>query len=93
MNLSLLSYKKCEEIVKHYKFRWYPTFICTDGYGNSGICEGDCGGPLVQYIKDGKPLLIGVASWIAAVNCGTNNAPSIYTKVSDFIDWIIFSMH
>lgn len=75
----------CETVLKR---SFHPTFICTDGFENSGACYGDSGGPLVQYKEDGESDLIGVSSWMTVVKCGTQNAPSLFIKVSYFIDWI-----
>lgn len=83
--MTLLLYDVCQTVLKR---SLHPTFICTDGYENVGACYGDSGGPLVQYKEDGEPDLIGVSSWITVVKCGTQKAPSLFTKVSSFIDWI-----
>lgn len=72
-------------------FGWspmHPTFICTGPLGNGGACSGDSGGPLVQYKEDGKPELIGATAWVPLLPCGSPNAPTAFTKVSYFIDWI-----
>ncbi|KAG5881234.1 hypothetical protein JTB14_035490 [Gonioctena quinquepunctata] len=59
------------------------TNICSDNpEANHGICNGDSGGPLVH---DGK--LIGVSSW-GFKPCGQKAAPSVFTKVSNYIHWI-----
>ncbi|XP_049856260.1 trypsin alpha-like [Schistocerca gregaria] len=57
--------------------------ICT-GPVNDGIsaCSGDSGGPLAQ---DGA--LIGVVSW-GIVPCGSAGAPSVFTRVSAFLDFV-----
>lgn len=86
--MSLITYDVCEAILKRYERSMHPSFICTDGFGNVGACFGDSGGPLVQYKEDGKPDLIGVASSIVVILCGALHAPTIYTKVSYFNDWI-----
>lgn len=57
--------------------------MCT-GPLNEGIstCTADSGGPLVQQNE-----LIGVSAW-GVSPCGYEGAPSVYTKVSSFIDFI-----
>ncbi|XP_055586914.1 serine protease persephone-like isoform X2 [Uranotaenia lowii] len=47
-------------------------------------CQGDSGGPL-QIIEDGKYKLVGVTSF--GNGCGSAT-PSVYTRVSRYIDWI-----
>nr|XP_034178427.1 trypsin I-P1-like isoform X1 [Osmia lignaria] len=62
--------------------------ICT-GPRSSGFatCNGDPGSPLV--VSNGTNYeLIGIASW-GIVPCGTIGAPTIYTEVYPYIDWII----
>lgn len=54
--------------------------FCAGG-GRPGICEGDFGGPIVH-----NSLLIGVSSW--AWGCGQPALPGVFTRVSDYVDWI-----
>lgn len=57
--------------------------LCT-GPLNGGIsaCNGDSGGPLIQGNN-----LVGIVSW-GIVPCGSKNAPSVYTRVSAYVNWI-----
>lgn len=63
------------------------TNICT-GPLNGGIsaCSGDSGGPLVKAVSGGYEQ-VGIVSW-GIVPCGSVGAPSVYTGVSHFVDWI-----
>lgn len=58
--------------------------VCSNGVNpnNESVCSGDSGGPLVQNDK-----LIGIVSW-AIIPCGSKGAPSVYTNVAYFVDWI-----
>ncbi|XP_072382814.1 trypsin-1-like [Diabrotica undecimpunctata] len=57
--------------------------ICTaNPEQNHGTCEGDSGGPLVL-----DEQLVGLASWVF-LPCGREGAPSVFTRVSHFVDWI-----
>ncbi|XP_055618622.1 serine protease persephone-like isoform X2 [Toxorhynchites rutilus septentrionalis] len=47
-------------------------------------CQGDSGGPL-QIVENDKYKLIGITSF--GNGCGSNT-PSVYTRVSRYIDWI-----
>lgn len=50
-------------------------------------CSEDTGGPLITR-EDDKTTLVGVVSWFF-FPCGVNEyAPSVYTRVSAFIDFI-----
>ena len=55
--------------------------------GETGIdtCQGDSGGPLVANI-DGKFTLVGVTSF--GKGCAQKNKPGVYTKISNFLDFI-----
>lgn len=61
----------------------HETNICTGPlHGGISACTGDSGGSLVQNRQ-----LVGITSW--GINpCGSANAPSVYVRVSAFIDWI-----
>ncbi|XP_014211407.1 trypsin-1-like [Copidosoma floridanum] len=62
------------------------TMVCSGPInGSISACVGDSGGPLVQYVED-KPVQIGVVSW-GSFPCGAG-APSVYTRVSSYVDWI-----
>jgi prostatin (serine protease 8) len=57
--------------------------VCTGPLsGGTGACSGDSGGPLAQ-----DDTVIGIVSW-GFTPCGSQGAPSVYTKVSNFIDFI-----
>ncbi|KAM3433340.1 hypothetical protein NHJ13734_006490 [Beauveria thailandica] len=63
------------------------TFICAGGQGKNA-CKGDSGGPL--FVPETQ-VLLGVVSWSirdskARTLCG--DAPSIFTRVGSYIDWI-----
>lgn len=61
----------------------HETNVCTGPLeGGISACSGDSGGPLTQ---DGE--LVGIVSW-GFIPCGSANSPSVYTRVSAFIDWI-----
>lgn len=48
------------------------------------LFQGDSGGPLTV---DGK--LTGVVSWsIKDPDCASTKYPGVYTRVSEFVDWI-----
>ncbi|XP_076763344.1 trypsin-like [Xylocopa sonorina] len=65
----------------------HSTNICTGPLtGGYSACSGDSGGPLILR-NGGNAELIGIVSW-GIVPCGTVGAPSVYTKVSMFNEWI-----
>lgn len=64
------------------------TNICTGPLtGKVQVCSCDSGGPLIQENFQGEIELIGIISW-GVYPCGLPNSPSVYVRVSAFIDWI-----
>lgn len=63
------------------------TNVCTGPlYDAISSCSGDSGGPLAQEGANGTEV-IGIVSW-GVSPCGYPGAPSVYVKVSSFIDFI-----
>uniref|UniRef100_A0A182QRY3 Peptidase S1 domain-containing protein n=1 Tax=Anopheles farauti TaxID=69004 RepID=A0A182QRY3_9DIPT len=57
-----------------------PFHLCA-GHKGLDACQGDSGGPLVYQNQ-----VIGVVSW--GYGCAFENYPSVYTRVSEFLDFI-----
>ncbi|XP_066944472.1 trypsin-like [Macrobrachium rosenbergii] len=58
--------------------------ICTYKQG-SDACKGDSGGPLV-WGDQGRQYLVGIVSF--GKGCGDKDAPGVYTKVTNYLQWI-----
>ncbi|XP_037084290.1 trypsin-1-like [Pollicipes pollicipes] len=54
--------------------------------GKIDACQGDSGGPMHWQAKDGKTNIIGIVSW--GQGCGRPGLPGVYTRVSNYLDWI-----
>ncbi|MDB4326923.1 trypsin-like serine protease [bacterium] len=53
--------------------------------GGKGSCQGDSGGPLVINTSSGVQQ-VGIVSW--GFGCAEAGYPGVYTRVSEFKDWI-----
>lgn len=56
--------------------------------GGNSICQGDSGGPAISWDENlHKFTQVGIASW--AQYCGVvDYKPSVFTRVSSYLDWI-----
>ncbi|ESP05054.1 hypothetical protein LOTGIDRAFT_109254 [Lottia gigantea] len=59
--------------------------VCV-GYGDTGACYGDSGGPLMCEL-DGRYYVTGVMSWLIN-NCSARGFPNVFTRVTSYTDWI-----
>jgi secreted trypsin-like serine protease len=59
------------------------------GLGNATGCNGDSGGGIYAFDTSGSRFVLGVASYGAQSNCSA--APTVYTKVSSYTDWLVDS--
>lgn len=64
--------------------------------GERDACNGDSGGPLF-LTGDGGPTQVGIVSWgegplDAGAACGHKNAYGVYTRLSNYTDWIATTM-
>ncbi|XP_062046029.1 chymotrypsin-like elastase family member 3B [Lepus europaeus] len=64
------------------------TMVCAGGANVAG-CNGDSGGPLNCPGVKCEWEVNGVASFVSIEGCDTLKKPTVFTRVSAYIDWII----
>ncbi|XP_076020560.1 factor VII-activating protease-like [Genypterus blacodes] len=81
----LINQRKCEESTIYGK-ALDETMLCA-GYLQGGVdsCQGDSGGPLTCTQND-TSVVYGLVSW--GDKCAAQNKPGVYTRVTEFVDWI-----
>lgn len=66
--------------------------VCAGGDGITAGCNGDSGGPLNCQNPDGSWDVHGVVSFGSGQGCNVLQKPTVFTKVSSYIDWINWVM-
>lgn len=89
VDMDILGYDLCREVLDRLFPLWNPfhfTDLCTGPLnGVNGVCAQDSGGPIVS--TTGNFELVGVIAW-GASPCNRANMPSVYARVSAFVDFI-----
>lgn len=86
-----MSTDECQDKFKEYKTVLNDkTQLCAGGNAGQDSCGGDSGGPLFKLISD-QFYLEGLVSF-GPKECGTDEVPGVYTRVSAHIDWILSNL-
>ncbi|XP_013101637.1 chymotrypsin-2-like [Stomoxys calcitrans] len=82
-----------DEVCKQVIDQLTKTELCVTGDLFKGACPGDSGGPLVEMSAQGLRQ-VGIVSYGLFI-CGlfSSLVPDVYTRVSEFSDWIYNTMH
>ncbi|XP_054479655.1 coagulation factor VII [Anoplopoma fimbria] len=79
-----------QECRRHTELNITRNMLCAGvKSGGRDSCQGDSGGPLATYYKK-TWFLTGVVSW--GKGCANENLYGVYTKVSNYLDWIADNM-
>ncbi|XP_049962284.1 trypsin-1-like [Schistocerca serialis cubense] len=82
VDVSVIGMTECYELLDNYS-ALNDNNVCTGPVtGGIAACTGDSGGPLAQ---DGT--VIGIVSW-GLMPCGSEGAPTVFTRVSAYEDFI-----
>lgn len=68
--------------------------MCAGGEKGKDSCQGDSGGPLMKAQAIDSQIkwqIHGIVSF-GPQNCGVDKVAGVYTKVSEYLDWILDNM-
>ncbi|XP_053440140.1 plasma kallikrein isoform X2 [Nycticebus coucang] len=84
-NIPLVMNEECQKRYRDYEIT--KQMLCAGHKeGGKDACKGDSGGPLVCK-HSGIWRLVGITSW--GEGCGRREQPGVYTKVAEYVDWIL----
>ncbi|XP_061423844.1 LOW QUALITY PROTEIN: chymotrypsin-like elastase family member 2A [Lethenteron reissneri] len=86
-NLPVVDYETCSK-PSWWWFNIRETMICAGGDGYDSGCNGDSGGPLNCVSEDGSWAVHGIVSFGSGLGCNSIYKPTVFTRVSAFVDWI-----
>ncbi|KAF7655245.1 hypothetical protein LDENG_00058760 [Lucifuga dentata] len=66
--------------------------LCAGGDGVVSGCNGDSGGPLNCQNADGAWEVHGIVSFGSGLSCNFPKKPTVFTRVSAYLDWISSNM-
>ncbi|KAF5305580.1 hypothetical protein FQA39_LY01671 [Lamprigera yunnana] len=88
VKLPIVANNQCANTFRRAGVTLSAAQLCAGGERNKDSCNGDSGGPLMR-VEESDNLqwfVEGIVSF--GTRCGTENWPGIYTRVSDYLDWI-----
>ncbi|CAG9764106.1 unnamed protein product [Ceutorhynchus assimilis] len=84
--------KLCNDVMPPEVKNISDTQICANGR-KMDACKGDSGGPMFNTTLDIDANLrtfqIGIVSFATTLTCGLSELPPIYTRVDQYLDWIV----
>ena len=87
MSVPLITNENCTKPHTDYETSLITSNMICAGYlkGGKDACNGDSGGPLMVPSNE-FAVIYGIVSF--GTGCAQPNAPGVYTRVANYIDWI-----
>ncbi|RWS30158.1 vitamin K-dependent protein C-like protein, partial [Leptotrombidium deliense] len=92
VNVRTIPMQKCRQLLKEAKLT--DNMICAGEEGKDS-CQGDSGGPLFSKSEEPAKLFgvfIDEHKKYAGIGCGRKDRAGVYTKITNYIDWIQSNM-
>lgn len=87
----IVTLNDCQRVYSQRSVELTNSQMCAGGMQGIDSCRGDSGGPLIGLDSSNKSrvyyFIAGVVSF-GPTPCGLQGWPGVYTRVSDYIDWI-----
>jgi secreted trypsin-like serine protease len=89
VNVNVVPLDKCQSLFP--KSDLWTKQLCAGGVAGKDSCQGDSGGPLMKETIVNKLEYFYIAGIVSfgTTPCGLKGKPGVYTKVSEYIDWIL----
>uniref|UniRef100_A0A182S527 CLIP domain-containing serine protease n=1 Tax=Anopheles funestus TaxID=62324 RepID=A0A182S527_ANOFN len=95
LRVPILDNEACSDAFSSIRLEIISTQLCAGGEKGKDSCRGDSGGPLMRYGDDRSSVkhwyLVGVVSF-GLEQCGTDGVPGVYTRMSEYMDWVLETM-
>uniref|UniRef100_A0A1Y1LCA4 Peptidase S1 domain-containing protein n=3 Tax=Photinus pyralis TaxID=7054 RepID=A0A1Y1LCA4_PHOPY len=91
VTLPVRSNLDCKDVYASRRVSLSTQQLCVGGESGKDSCKGDSGGPLMHlYTAPGEInwYIIGIVSFGPQI-CGLNGWPSVYTRVTEYVPWIL----
>ena len=92
--MTIYDQTKCKNLLTEGDYELEESQLCAGGEAGRDSCFGDSGSALMADYIDSKNRfetwkLIGLVSFGLSNKCGVQGSPGIYTKIRDYIPWIL----
>ncbi|GJQ74216.1 CLIPB9 [Trypoxylus dichotomus] len=85
LRVPLVSETNCNELYNRAGVQLRSGQLCAGGEKHKDSCKGGSGGPLL-VVRNERFYVVGLVSF--GSECGTEGWPGVYTRVSQYRDWI-----